>query len=74
MIFLSYSCLAVLALLLPSPAACLDPEQEELIQQFIEEFLSCSQIPGLSLGVVKDGVTELATGYGKTVLTYIAKI
>ena len=57
--------LYVCFLYLVSPRHCLDPGQEETIRTFIEEYLTCSYIPGLALGVVKDGVTEIAAGFGE---------
>ena len=65
-IFIAFLLMAILQ----TSTVCLDIEQEEQIREFLEAFLQCSGTPGLSLGVVKDGVTELATGYGRCNLIF----
>ncbi|ELU06236.1 hypothetical protein CAPTEDRAFT_196928 [Capitella teleta] len=44
--------------------SALTPEQELRIQEFMDDFLQCSEVPGLSLGIVRNGIQELAAGYG----------
>lgn len=52
-------------LLAPSANAILNEEEEARIEDFVNEFLECMRIPGLSLAAVRNGEVELAVGYGK---------
>ncbi len=43
-------------------------EQSELIDQYVKEMVTINQIPGLAIGVIKDGKVVLEKYYGTETL------
>ena len=57
--------LVFLQCLLISVTSGLDDEQRDQINGFVDEVRDCLGIPGMTISIVQDGMTKLATGYGK---------
>ena len=60
--FSSVCCILVVALFCTTPTAALSPV--ELADEFVTKVWKHSGIPGLAVGVVQNGTTVFAKGYG----------